>query len=249
MSSPERRKKPGSGAAARIAITRKWEAGEMDDLIRMDKMPATDIARQYFLYGKGDGERILDVGTLAEMVGLHPSTIRNHIKSWIAESEIILASSSDMGSQFLLSAVTLKAHEQDIAFIRTRMDEVKTEIDTLDDIVDRLESIVDRVLDVASKCEDLKDFDPNNIVNLVDSYLKTSLRKKNLMSTLLELKRVWDAKAGLDSHLDIAVTSAKERAKGKVRLEIRELERLADAGSAGKNVTPKKVSNSIFKRG
>lgn len=162
--------------------------------------PATEAARQLFLYGEGDGVRVLEVKDLIAKTGLSRQTIQNHLPKWQQEVGEVLQSTSKLASpnSLSLSSETLEAHKADIAFIRKQLDESKSEIERLPVIISDLEGLVQQFVD-----------DSDKAIVLLDRYLRTSMNKKSLTKRFVELKLLWDSKSGVDSLKNIQEATAK----------------------------------------
>lgn len=155
--------------------------------------PATAAARQMFIYGEGDGVRVLEVKELAEKAGVSEQTIREHLPHWQDEVEENLRKDSKLGSTTTLSLPdeTLEKHKLDTEFIRKRLDEVSAEIEALTPIISNLERIVDQISQISE--------DGDKVIALFDRYLRLCMNRKSLIKLFTDLKRLWDEKVGLDS--------------------------------------------------
>lgn len=164
---------------------------------------ATEAARLLYLYGEGDGVRILDVKELSAKSGVHEVTIRGCVKEWQNELEETLRSSSKLGPANSLSvpSETMEAHRSDVDFIRQRLDKAKSELSALPSIVADLRSLIESIHGDEDKIDTL--------IQLFDRYLRLSMNEKSLTKLFMDLKALWDAKSGVDSLKNIQEATAK----------------------------------------
>lgn len=164
---------------------------------------ATEAARMMFLYGEGDGVRILDVQELAKRSGVHHMTIRTRMPEWQKELEEKLKSTSKLGSVGELSVAPeiYEKNSKDVSFIRARMDEIMTEVEDLGPITLKLEDLVGQFTGEG------KEFDKALV--LLDKYLRFCMNRKSLMKLFTELKTSWNHEVGLDAIKAIQISHAK----------------------------------------
>lgn len=178
-----------------------------DNYKRKGTKPATEVARQLFLYGEGDGIRILDNRTLAEKSGLHPETLRKWLPKWTEEFEEKLKGTSKIGSVNALSLPdeVFEHHKADNEFIRKRLDKAKFELEQLPQIIENLSLIVTQASTDPEKIDIM--------MAMLDKYIRFSMNEKSLTKLFMDLKNLWDSKVGLDSLKAIQESVAKAQAK------------------------------------
>ncbi len=189
-----------------------------------------DTARQLFLYGAGDGKRILNANALAEATGLHIETIRRHMRSWLGEAEEMLSGASNTGLALSLSKKTLELHSSNMIFLEKQLQVLKYELDTMDSITEKLEDWLDK-------------FDGSNEIELAikifHDWQRASGTKASLRSQFLSVQKQHATLSGLVDLKDIEVVRAKEISKGKAKLEMQKIAQ-QDAANGGeiRNATP-----------
>ena len=188
---------------------------------------STAMARQFFLYGDGDGKRIVDTTELCKITGTSRPTLSKYLPAWEKEAEEMLRSTTKLGSPNILSLPqeTLEKHKEDVDFIRLRLEKTKSELTQLPSIIAELKEFV-WSLD-----------DKDAAIQLFDRYLRLSMNEKSLTKHFVDLKRLWDEKVGLDS------LKAIQEATGKA-VSIAASKNTANEGEAG--VVP--VENGVFQR-
>jgi hypothetical protein len=167
------------------------------------KDPATEAARQLFLYGSGDGVRILEISELSKATGASIHTIRNWMPEWLLEMEDSLKSTSKLASPTSLSVPdeVLEDHKSDLAFFRANLDILKKEHDSLDMVLDQMYQFSSDVV----RDEDKLD----QFIAIFDRYCRMCMNRKNLMSQIVKIKELWDSKIGVDSLKNIQEATAK----------------------------------------
>lgn len=188
----------------------------------------TRHARQLFLYGGGDGNRVTSVAALVKASGVHENTIRRHLPTWEAEFEEILSSSGGPALALSLSAKELSLHKSDMLHLRSQIQQVKWESDNLEGLIARLEELVERFAGTDES---------DKAVILFDRYLRASLNKANLRSQFLQLQRQYTKLSGVEGLMDVALTREKTIATGKAKLDLK-------AGEGPREVT--KSRSGIF---
>lgn len=170
---------------------------------KVKRKASTEAARQMFLYGEGDGVRIVDVQELAKKTGASDQTIRMRIPEWQAELENILVGTSKLGSPNILSLPneTLEKHREDVEFFRARLDKAKTELTALPSIISELKDLVHQFASDESKFDEA--------LALMDRTLRLWANEKSLTKLVIDLKTIHDSKCGLDSLKSIQEATAK----------------------------------------
>lgn len=201
---------------------------------RTMKKPAVESARQLFLYGAGDGKRVLSTQALAVAVGVHEQTIRAHMGSWQKEAEELISNTSENGLALALSKATLEDHKKDLLHLRNDVDSIKFEMNSLDDVIETLSGI----------CENfsLNSDNGDKALSLFDRYIKASLNKSHLRGQFLAAEKRWAAASGIEAVADISVTAAKAMSVGKAKLELKKLEN--EEGPRDAN----RMSSGVFAR-
>tara|TARA_Y100000361_G_C11088104_1_gene304932 strand:+ start:141 stop:773 length:633 start_codon:yes stop_codon:yes gene_type:complete len=197
----------------------------------------TKVARQLYLYGAGDGKRIVDTQKLAAAAGVHPETIRTHLPKWEAEAEEILASSSKSGLGLKLSADTLKSHQSDMDFLRDQLNQVKFELDNLAEVTAKLEGIADRICQSDEPGMD-------KALRIFEDWLRACGSQRALRTQFLAMQKQWTALGGVIDMKDVSVVREKEMAKGRARMELEE-----EKAAAGKDAGPRPVGGGVFGSG
>lgn len=203
------------------------------------KTPEVREARRLFLFGNGDGKRVLNVARLAEMAGCHIQSIHKHLPTWEAENEKIVCNSSENGLGLRLNAETLKKHESDKAFIREQIDSQVAEIK-------RLPVLEKQLLSIADACAKSQNDSgaAEAVLALVQSFVGLHGSRKAGEAHLLKLQAHWSKMAGVESLQAVAETREKTLATGRAKLALRREEaegmagdgsgaRLAGSGAAG----------------
>lgn len=85
----------------------------------------TDAARTAYLFGEGDGRRVTNTQKLAEIGGVHESTIKRWLPEWKKEASELMRFSPDCKLGISLHEGTLEQHKSDVAFLREQVDHLK----------------------------------------------------------------------------------------------------------------------------
>lgn len=187
------------------------------------KTPEVREARRLFLFGNGDGRRVLKVERLAELAGCRIESIRRHLPGWEAEAEEIAAKSSEIGDIWRLNAESLRKHESDKAFIRGQIDSQVAEIK-------QLPVLEKQLFNVAKSLADHNPEAAETAVSLIRAHLDTVASRKAAEAHLLRLQSHWAKMAGIESLQAVAETREKTLATGRAKLALRREE---DSGAAG----------------
>ena len=154
---------------------------------------STAAAKQMFMYGCGDGVRVLEVSELVKLSGVSRTTLGKHMPKWQAEFEETLRNTTKIASPNILSLPneTLEKHKEDIDFIRGRLDKAKSELTALPSIISDLRDLVSQFISDEDKYD--------QAITLLDRYLRMSMNEKSLTKLFIDLKNVHDQKCGIDS--------------------------------------------------
>lgn len=174
----------------------------------------TTAARQAFLYGTGDGRRVLDPQKLAEIGDVHVSTVWRHLPAWQKEYEEILASANSGSLALRLSAETLAQHQRNTEFLETQMVQARREVESAQD----LEKLLRKGIAEAEI------HDPDGaqaLLLVVQSFCNTVNGRKALQSQFLNYEARWKENAGIDSLQAVAEAREKTLATGRARLDLK----------------------------
>lgn len=196
-----------------------------------------DTARQLFLYGNGDGRRIINANALAAETGLHIETIRTHMRKWLVEAEELLSGSSKFGLALKLSGETMNLHKSNMVFLEKQLQVIKYELDTMDTITEKLEGWLD-------KFSGENEFE--KAIQIFHDWQRASGTKSSLRSQFLALQKQHATLSGIVDLKDIEVVRAKEISKGKAKLEMQKLSQQEAAnGGEMRNATPMGFFESV----
>lgn len=189
-----------------------------------------DTARQLFLYGSGDGRRILSAGALAEASGLHIETIRKRMPQWLKEAEELLSGTSSSGLALSLSAKDLVFHKENMIHLEKQIKIVKFELDQLDIITEKLEGWLEKFQGTDEM---------ETAIRIFHDWQRASGTKSSLRSQFLAMQKQHATLSGIIDLKDVEVVRAKEISKGKAKLEMQKIAQ-QDAANGGeiRNATP-----------
>ena len=193
----------------------------------------TELTRQAFLYGVGDGKPITSVAGLCAVAGVHENTVQNHMPKWLAEREEILLKSPGLGIELRLSAQTLAKHKQDVETYRILISEVKESLKALPVVCESL-------LDLARKCTPA---DSETIVSLVDKYLSVNKSRGELQAQLLKLERRWADMVGAEAARGVAENRERALASGRAKIQV------AREAAADGDTLPHKAAGRVIETG
>jgi hypothetical protein len=176
----------------------------------------TETARQLFLYGAGDGKRIISVKGLVEATGLHENTICKHITKWQKEAEEILANTAERGLGLALSAEDLRRHKEDMAHLRNLVEAKKWETERVLEITAKLEGWMDKFSG--------DDGEQDKALRILELWMRTCGQKSSLESQFLALQKQWTSLSGVVDLKDIQVVKEKAMATGRARLALKKEE-------------------------
>ena len=218
-------RRPGDGAGGRLT----W--GGRSGMVAAMKTAEIRTARLLFLYGSGDGHRVLRPDRLAEMVGCHPESIRKHLPAWEVEAEAILAKTGENGLGLRLNAETLKKHESDCMTIRSCIDAQVVELQ-------HIPALEKKLLSIAKALSEHNPDAGEAVLALVQSFVGLHGSRKAAEAHLLKLQSHWSKMAGVESLQAVAETREKTLATGRAKLALRreEAEGLPGDGSQARPV-------------
>ena len=182
----------------------------------------TEIARQLFLYGAGDGKRLMSVKSLVEATGLHEATINRHMPKWKKESEQLLSGTNECGLALLLSKESLKAHELDMLALRGQIDQVKWELETLEDVTEKLENWMDK-FSGDSESQD-------KALRILEAWQRNCGQKSSLRSQFLSLQKQWTSLSGIVDLKEVQITREKTMAVGRAKMKLKSEENNNETG-------------------
>ena len=173
-----------------------------------------DTARQLFLYGNGDGRRIINANALAAETGLHIETIRTHMRKWLVEAEEMLAGSSNSGLALKLSKETMNFHNENMIHLEKQIKIVKFELDKLDVITEKLEGWLEKFQGTDEM---------ETAIRIFHDWQRASGTKASLRSQFLAMQKQHATLSGIIDLKDVEVVRAKEISKGKAKLEMQKI--------------------------
>jgi len=174
----------------------------------------TEAARTAFLYGTGNGERVLTIKELARIGGVSTVTIGKHIPAWEREFASLCATKGHASFELFLSAETLAQHAANLQSWKELDDELLAEIKELPKITKFLRSTIEWFREHGDKG------DVQDVKTLVDSFLRTIGARKSLISQRLAVNARWNQGAGIDEMRAVAGTRAKTMETGRAKLEL-----------------------------
>jgi hypothetical protein len=191
-------------------------------------------ARQLYLYGAGDGKRVISVQALVKATGLHEQTIGKHMPGWQKEAEEILMNSNETGLGLSLSAKELSLHKSDMCHLRQQIQQVKWELDTIESITSKLEGWMDKF--------NGEDGEQDKALRILEAWQRNCGQKSSLRGQFLSLQKQWTSLSGVVDLKDIQVTKEKAIAVGKAKLDIKKLENESGVRDVGNPLS------GVFKR-
>lgn len=170
-------------------------------------------ARQLYLYGAGDGKRVLNVQGLAKLSGLHEKTVWKHLPGWQKEMEEMCAAGGKNVLALSLSKKTLDSHNSDMDFLRSEINSIKWEMDNLNTSIATLEDI----------CENfsLNSENGNEAIRLFEAYLRASANKGSLRTAFLAAEKRWVDLSGVVAMSEVQITREKTLATGRAKLDLK----------------------------
>lgn len=179
----------------------------------------TQIARQLFLYGAGDGKRVISVKALCEATGLHEQTIGKHLPKWQKEAEEILMNSTESGLGLALSAKDLALHKSCMNKLESEIKQIMWELETVESITAKLEGWMDKFKG--------EDGEQDKALRILEAWQRNCGQKSSLRSQFLALQKQWTSLSGVVDLKDIQVTKEKTLAVGKAKLDLKREENQA----------------------
>lgn len=195
----------------------------------------TKQARQLFLYGDGDGVRVINAEELAKRSGVHVGTIYRNLPQWEKEWEEILTGKNERTLAIALSAEQLQLHKSCIKTLEDQIRQCSWELEQFDEITSRLESI----------CENfsLNTENGDAALRLLENYLASRGAKDALRKTFMAMHKHYTDLTGVRDLLDVQATAAKELEKGRVRIRLKQ-----EAAEQPRDVTPPDSKLAVFDR-
>lgn len=191
----------------------------------------TAYAKQLFLYGNGDGKRIMNATKLAEMSGVHVETVRKWLPDWEREIEERLSGTTKAGLAIRLSERSFEASMQALTCIENEMKKVQFELKKFDEITASLEKI----------CENfsLNTDNGDRALELFQAYLQARGSKADLRRQLLAIHKHHAEHSGVSALREVQTTGAKalETARAKVAVKAETAETVRDVTPAGAAVS------------
>ena len=182
----------------------------------------TEIARQLFLYGAGDGKRLMSVKSLVEATGLHEATINRHMPKWKKESEQLLSGTHECGLALSLSKESLKDHERDMLHLRNLVEANKFQQTEIDDVTEKLEGWMDKF----SGSPD----DQDKALRILELWVRTCGQKSILISQFLALQKQWTSLSGIVDLKEVQITREKTMAVGRAKMKLKSEENSGETG-------------------
>lgn len=204
------------------------------------KTPEVREARRLFLFGNGDGRRVLKVEDVARLSGCHQNTVRRHLPAWEAEAEGIVAASEENSLPMRLNAETLRKHESDKSFIRRQIDTQLAEIESLPKLQDTLLNLVRSIAECGNPDAG------EQAAALLGRFFETVGNRKVMEAHLLKLQAHWAKMAGIESLQAVAETREKTLATGRAKLALRREEAAGEPGPDGARLANAPASGGVF---
>lgn len=177
----------------------------------------TQIARQLYLFGAGDGKRVLSVKALCAATGLSVDTIGRHMPAWRKESEELLSGASDCGLALHLSKENSILFESTMTALSVEIKKVMFELKTHEKITAKLEDWLDK----------FDEDDKDNALRILEAWQRNCGQISNLRSQFLALQKQFAALSGVVDLKDIQVTREKTLATGRAKLDLKREENQA----------------------
>lgn len=202
-----------------------------DPLIKAE----TREARRLFLYGDGDGKRVLNPDELAKRSGVHVTTIYRNLPLWEKAYEEMLSGNGQRNLAIALSAEQLQLHKSCIKTLEDQIRQCSWELEQFDEITSRLEAI----------CENfsLNTENGDAALRLLENYLSSRGAKDSLRKTFMAMHKHYTDLTGVRDLLDVQATAAKELEKGRVRIRLKQ-----EAAEQPRDVTPSDSKLAVFDR-
>lgn len=176
-------------------------------------------ARQLYLYGAGDGKRVIGVQALCKATGLHEQTIGKHMPGWQKEAEEILMNSNETGLGLALSAKDLASHKSDMELLRKEINHVSYELKNLEFITARLEGWMDKF--------NGEDGEQDKALRILEAWQRNCGQKSSLRSQFLAMQKQWTSLSGVVDLKDVQVVREKTMAQGRAKLDLKREENQA----------------------
>lgn len=185
----------------------------------------TRVARQLYLYGDGDGKRVVSVQLLREKTGLSEATLRRRLPEWEREAEEILTANSEGAFRIRLTADEIAFHKANISFLEAQIKECKFELDNLSDITERLMRLTEKFSD-----------DPDmrmEALQLFNSWVQSCGKRSTLRASFLAMQKQHATLTGIVGKIDAAIAYDKTLQTGLAKKAV-----ASDPGDPGKSSSP-----------
>lgn len=186
------------------------------------------LARQAYMFGVGNGGKPLrDRQALLDMSTVSKWTLAKHTETWDKELEEIARSAAFSPTNFVLREDVLRAHAEDVEWLRRQTDSLKHEVDTLENTQKSLWELLTGIEENLM----LTSNDFEEVSRLLEGYLNQSVNRQKLLALFLTTQKRWQDSSAVSSTIAAYETSLKETAKLKAKAE-------GLAASQPENVTP-----------
>lgn len=180
----------------------------------------TEAARQAFLHGDGSGSRVVNTARLAEIGGVHESTIWRHLPAWEKEYEAILIQTNSSGFGLSVSQETLRQHREHVDFLKAQADILATEVRELPKLIAELRGLLN----------DLKAAEEwDRAASAFQIWLKMHGSRRETTKLFLAVQQRLSRHSGIDQLEEIALTREKTLASGRAKLDVSREKGQADA--------------------
>lgn len=174
---------------------------------------ATRAARTAYLYGQGDGKRIVSVRKLCELFDLTENTVKRHVKEWDREFAAMASESTELGAAMALNAETLAFHKATTENLQSYIVETKQLIKTLPEVSERLEEMLAQLLNAKPR-------DYKACCEVFKSLCSSMLSKQASQKHLIALQKAWKENAGIDALQDVSTHREKALTTGRIKAQL-----------------------------
>ncbi len=170
-----------------------------------------NLARQLFMYGNGDGRPITEPAKLAEIAGVTPQTIYNHIRAWEMEREEILANQGIGGYSLQVSPATLRQHRETVDFYHKQEELLRREVQDMPLILKDLREVLRGLKESENYDEAVQAF---------QIFLKLYGNRRETLKLQMHVQQRLRQHSGIELLEEIAATREKTLASGRARLDV-----------------------------
>lgn len=192
-------------------------------------------ARQLFLYGDTTGKRILEPIELAERVGCSAASVWSYVKEWSKEFEDLLIQANGFELGTVLSDEDVKVFKETVQFSLKQKKNLEFSLENTENFEISLLSII-KNKEVTPETEE-------KFLDMVEKLCSVVHTKAKLQQQWIAMNSQWVKLSGIEGKMDIAHTAEKERAKGRVKMDLKKEE-------AGDNPAPRlakgKTAGGLF---